>query len=204
MRLITDDSCSCPWDWAVITADGAVHPCCYAKESAGNLNEQSLEEIWNGRTMLELRYFIEQNQLHSMCRHASCRYAQAKEGAEARPHEIKDCSYTFADVAVRRSEEALEVEGKVVNCGEAAWFLFDDAGDLCIQVGARVIDAATGATHEELFRSIPGQALFPNESAPFEFRVPREPGGQLLKLDVCSQGRFWFEERGEKPMIIPL
>jgi radical SAM protein with 4Fe4S-binding SPASM domain len=204
MRLVTENTCSCPWDWVVITADGTVRPCCYGVDNAGNLNEQSLEEIWNGRTMLELRYFIEHNQLHPMCRHASCRYAQAKEGAKARPHEVKDCRYAFADVAVRRHEENLEVEGRVVNCGETAWFLFDDAGNLSIQIGARVIDAASGTTHQQLLCPIQGQALFPGESASFEFRVPRNAGAEL-KLDVCSnQGEFWFEERGEKPMVIPL
>ena len=203
MRLVTEDTCSCPWDWVLVTADGEIRPCCYAKHEAGNLNEQSLEEIWNGRTMLEVRHFIEQNQLHSMCRHASCRYAQAKEGKKARPHEVKDCRYAFFDVAVRRRGGELEVTGRVANCGETAWFLFDDAGTLRIRIGARVLDAASGATHQEMFHLIPGQALFPGESAPFEFRVEPRPGARL-KLDVCSQDSFWFEERGEKPFVVPL
>jgi len=203
MRLITENTCSCPWDWVMITADGVVRPCCYATHSAGNLNEQSFDEIWNGRTMLEVRYFIEQNQLHSVCRHASCKYAQAKEGRKARPHEVKDCRYAFVDVAVRRSDDALEVAGRVANCGETAWFLFDDAGILRVQVGARVIDTASGAMHQELYQEIQGQALFPGESAPFHFRVNQRPKA-ALKLDVCSRGSFWFEERGEKPFAIPL
>lgn len=203
MRLITEDSCTCPWDWVMVTADGVVRPCCYAKDSVGNLNEQSLEEIWNGRPMLELRYFIDQNQLHSICRDAACTYAQAKAGTKVRPHEVKDCRYAFVDVAIRRSDGDVEVAGKVVNRGDTAWFLFDDAGTLRVRIGARVVDWASGATLQELFHPIEGQALFPGESAPFEFRVKRQTG-TALKLDVCNQGSFWFEERGEKPVVIPL
>jgi len=203
MRLITEDGCSCPWDWAMVTADGAVRPCCYASHDAGNLNEQSLAEIWNGRTMLEVRYFIEQNQLHSLCRHAACKYAQAKEGSRARPHEVKDCRYAFVDVEVRRGDGEWEVAGRVANRGETAWFIFDDAGTLRIQIGARVMDAASGVTLQELFQAVPGEALFPGESAPFHFRVKQQPGA-ALKVDVCSPGSFWFEERGEKPFAMPL
>jgi Iron-sulfur cluster-binding domain len=203
MRVITENTCSCPWDWAMITADGTVRPCCYANDSAGNLNEQSLEDIWNGGRMLEVRYFIDQNQLHSMCRHASCTYAQAKEGPKARAHEVKDCRYAFIDVAVHRTRDDLQVEGKVVNCGETAWFLFDDAGTLRIQIGARVVDVGSGVLHGQMFTIMPGEALLPGQSAPFELCVRRRPGANL-KLDVCSPGRFWFEERGEKPLIIPL
>lgn len=203
MRLITESTCSCPWDWVMITADGTVRPCCYAKDSAGNLNDQSLEEIWNGRTMLEVRYFIEHNELHSLCRHAACTYAQAKEGAKARPHKVNEYRYCFADVAFRCSQEHVEVEGRVINCGETAWFLFDDAGAPRVRIGGRVIDGPSGATQQELFHPIQGEALFPGESAPFEFRVERRPGA-ALKLDLCSQGSFWFEEQGEKPLVIAL
>jgi hypothetical protein len=81
--------------------------------------------------------------------------------------------------------------------------LFDDAGAPRVRIGARVVDPGTGAALQKLFRPIAGQALFPGESAPFEFRVKRQTGA-ALELDVCNQGNFWFEERGEKPVVIPL
>jgi len=203
VKKVTADACPYPWDWVMITADGEVRPCCYAKAPVGNLNDNTFEEIWNGRTMLEIRYFIDHEQLHSACRGAPCKYSEAKAGTKARPYEVKDCRYAFLDVAVRRGEGDLEVAGKVANRSDTAWFLFDDLGTPRVRIGARVVDPVSGAALQELFYPIQGQALFPGESAPFEFRVKRQAGA-TLKLDVCSQGSFWFEERGEKPVVIPL
>jgi hypothetical protein len=202
MRLITENTCSCPWDWAMVTADGAVRPCCYAKTPVGNLNDNSLEEIWNGRTMLEVRWFVDHNKLHSVCRDAACKFSQAKAGNKAQPHEVKDCRYAFVDVTVHYDGDDVVVAGKVVNRSDTAWFMFDDAGNPYIRAGARVFDLASGATLQDLRHPIP-EVLFPNESAPFEFRVQRRPGA-VLKVDVCNENEFWFEDRGEKPFVLPL
>mgnify|MGYP000979720874 CR=1 FL=1 len=50
--------CKLMWDGVVIAWDGRVVPCCYdfdAKPVMGNLNTQTLDEIWNGPAHVELR-----------------------------------------------------------------------------------------------------------------------------------------------------
>ena len=71
--------CPHPWDWLMITTDGMVRPCCFALLPVGNLNHSSLEEIWNGYTMQELRLYILNNRIHPVCRSAHCQFVQAME-----------------------------------------------------------------------------------------------------------------------------
>lgn len=53
-----DYPCVRPWHRMTILVDGRVVPCCFdydGKYILGNLNKQSLKEIWNGEKMKELR-----------------------------------------------------------------------------------------------------------------------------------------------------
>jgi radical SAM protein with 4Fe4S-binding SPASM domain len=46
------------WDFLAVTWDGTVLPCCYDSEgelSLGSFPEQTLEQIWNGKRLRELR-----------------------------------------------------------------------------------------------------------------------------------------------------
>lgn len=67
----------------MLTSDGRVLPCCYAKRELGNLNEASAEAIWNGPVAVELRAFIKRNEVHPVCAGAVCKYVQnmSKPGA---------------------------------------------------------------------------------------------------------------------------
>jgi len=64
--------CSRPWDMMTITWDGEVVPCCYdydKKYVIGNLNQQSLREIWRGEKLQALRREFLSNQVtNPLCR----------------------------------------------------------------------------------------------------------------------------------------
>jgi len=72
----TVKDCRYPWEWAMITSDGSVRPCCHATAAVGNLNVSSFAEIWNGRYMQTLRRNVKANRIDSVCHGAACKYVQ--------------------------------------------------------------------------------------------------------------------------------
>lgn len=72
----TVKDCHYPWTWMMVTADGAVKPCCYALGQLGNLHDATPEEIWNGRAAIELRSFIKTDKIHPICAGAPCKFVQ--------------------------------------------------------------------------------------------------------------------------------
>ena len=60
----------------VVTADGMVTPCCFASGPLGSLHEATAEAIWNGPIAMELRQFIKEDKIHSVCAGAPCKFVQ--------------------------------------------------------------------------------------------------------------------------------
>ena len=57
--------CHLPWQQMVVDSTGYVSPCCCNQRSAiGNVNEQSIEEIWNGPGYQRLRKYMAEGNLH--------------------------------------------------------------------------------------------------------------------------------------------
>jgi hypothetical protein len=78
-RPISD--CHEPWEWLVIGPLGGVMPCCFTPKQVGNLNEQTIEEVWNGPDMIRLRRSILNGYIDRVCRHAGCKYVRDTEKA---------------------------------------------------------------------------------------------------------------------------
>ena len=72
----TVKDCDYPWTWMMVTADGAVKPCCFASLPLGNLHESSVEDVWNGATAIELRSFIKADKILPVCANAPCKFVQ--------------------------------------------------------------------------------------------------------------------------------
>ena len=68
--------CAYPWRWALITSSGAVRPCCYATKDVGDINTDSITDIWNNKTMQALRASVRANRVHPVCEGASCKFVQ--------------------------------------------------------------------------------------------------------------------------------
>tara|TARA_B110000971_G_C20022662_1_gene507136 strand:- start:1131 stop:2195 length:1065 start_codon:yes stop_codon:yes gene_type:complete len=69
-RLKKNYSCSEPWGQITVYADGTVAPCCNTfgrNLPIGNINENSIKEIWNGEKMTEIREGFKNNQPHKTC-----------------------------------------------------------------------------------------------------------------------------------------
>lgn len=72
----------CIWSWSKITIlwDGRVVPCCFdydAKSVLGDLNKETIEDIWNGEKMQEFR---KQTIEGSFPENHLCKYCREKEG----------------------------------------------------------------------------------------------------------------------------
>lgn len=72
--------CLRPWHRSTILWDGRVVPCCYdydGKYILGDLNKQTLKEIWNSKEMLELR---KQHILNDFSKNKLCKNCKEKYG----------------------------------------------------------------------------------------------------------------------------
>jgi len=65
-------ACTYPWHWLLITHSGDCLPCSHGAGSVGNVREQSLEEIWNGPRIREIRSAILAGEVHPLCRTTEC------------------------------------------------------------------------------------------------------------------------------------
>jgi len=75
--------CRAPWEWALVSTDGDVRPCCFASGTVGNLNDAAFEEIWNGAEIQALRGDLLAGVVNRICRGAACKYVKNSTPAEA-------------------------------------------------------------------------------------------------------------------------
>ena len=64
-------ACHEPWGQVSIYSDGTVAPCCTTfgrNLPIGNIHEQTLEEIWNGNKMIEIRESFKNNKPNLVCK----------------------------------------------------------------------------------------------------------------------------------------
>jgi MoaA/NifB/PqqE/SkfB family radical SAM enzyme len=60
--------CSAPWNVFMLRADGSVRTCCTLRDSMGDLEGRSFDEVWNGEAYTRLRRaFVEQRGIPSTC-----------------------------------------------------------------------------------------------------------------------------------------
>lgn len=72
----TVKDCRFPWLWMMVTSDGQARPCCHATGNIGNVNEASIDEIWNGEKIVTTRESILRNEIPAICTAAACKFVQ--------------------------------------------------------------------------------------------------------------------------------
>jgi MoaA/NifB/PqqE/SkfB family radical SAM enzyme len=82
----TIGKCAAPWNWLLVNNRGDCMPCCYLQGTIGNLERQSIDEIWNGSTVQEIRKSIARDEIHPLCRGASCQYVRGEQEAVSTVH----------------------------------------------------------------------------------------------------------------------
>ena len=102
--------------------------------------------------------------------------------------------------------ETFAVELSLRNAGDTLWLggpLLRRGG---VMLGVKIFDE-TGTLCDEFHGEPPlPRALGPNESCTvtIEHAAPREAGRYQVKIDLVDQHICWFEERGSKPLTLPL
>ena len=76
---VEEPDCDAPWRWLVIHIDGRVRGCCYMRQPVGDLHEQTIEQIWNGKIMQQVRIAVRERVVHPVCKGAVCKYSRALE-----------------------------------------------------------------------------------------------------------------------------
>jgi radical SAM protein with 4Fe4S-binding SPASM domain len=90
-------SCRQPWLHLVFLWDGRVVPCCYdydGKYVIGDLNKESLESIWNNKSMLRLRQQQKSNNFEGNQLCASCKEREGSPPSKFYPFNM----YTFKTI----------------------------------------------------------------------------------------------------------
>jgi len=75
-----DDSirCSMPWKELRIKGNGDVHVCCWGPKPVGNLQNDTIENIWNGKAIQETRRDLIAGRTPRLCQGAACPYLAPK------------------------------------------------------------------------------------------------------------------------------
>lgn len=84
----TVKDCRYPWQWAMVTTDGAVRPCCYGS-TVGHLSESGFDAIWNGPAMQSLRRDVKADRINTVCAAASCKFVQNSLSKAAPPERAR-------------------------------------------------------------------------------------------------------------------
>ena len=68
--VVSDTFCVLPWIHLNTWPNGNVYPCCLTdwREDIGNLKDATLEQLWNGGKMKELRKYMLEGKKHDNCR----------------------------------------------------------------------------------------------------------------------------------------
>ncbi len=77
--------CNEPWDgiFSIETNLDVTFCPCFLKMNIGNLNQNSLKEIWNSKKLLELRVAFSKGELPTICEKQLCSVALSKSRASA-------------------------------------------------------------------------------------------------------------------------
>ena len=102
--------CDVPWFGnSIVMSDGTVNFCCHSNGVAGNVNEASFEEIWNGEVMRSIRRELAAQRLPVLCQTPSC------------PIHRGDTSHFLLDRSGKASSHPLMI-GPAVRPMVASWF----------------------------------------------------------------------------------
>jgi MoaA/NifB/PqqE/SkfB family radical SAM enzyme len=70
--------CSMPWKELRIMSNGDVHVCCWGPKPVGNLQNDTIENIWNGKPIQETRTDLIAGRTPRLCQGAACPYLEGK------------------------------------------------------------------------------------------------------------------------------
>ncbi len=104
------------------------------------------------------------------------------------------------------SGQIFRAQLSIRNAGDTVWLAgkFLRRGD--VTLGVKILDDASQTVDE--FHGAPAlpRALGPNElcTVTIERPCPTAPGHYTVKIDLVDQHICWFEERGSKPLFLPL
>lgn len=118
-----------------------------------------------------------------------------------------------AEIALRsewpgmfKAGEIFKTELLIRNAGDTLWLGGKYLRHGGVTLGVKILDESGDIADE--FHGEPAlpRAVMPNESfsATIEHACPGTPGSYQLKIDLVDQHICWFQERGSKPLSLPM
>ena len=95
---------------------------------------------------------------------------------------------------------------KITNTGDTLWLGGGYMRRGAVMLGIKILDAGGNVVEE--FHGEPAlpRAMAPGEetSIIIERKAPSKPGSYAMKIDLVDQHICWFEDRGSRPLVLPL
>jgi 2-polyprenyl-3-methyl-5-hydroxy-6-metoxy-1,4-benzoquinol methylase len=105
-----------------------------------------------------------------------------------------------------RPAERMKILLNLKNTGDTLWLTGPAARTGAVTLGVRVLDE-----RDELLDEFHGHppiyhALAPGEETTLEldYQAPSRTGSYRLKIDLVDQHKYWFEQKGSLPLMLPL
>lgn len=95
---------------------------------------------------------------------------------------------------------------KLTNTGDTLWLVSSRLREGIVSFGIKLFDEAGATIDERHNEPLIPFALAPNETVTLalNYILPRAPGRYSLKIDLIDQQICWFEQRGSRPLTLPL
>jgi radical SAM protein with 4Fe4S-binding SPASM domain len=100
--------CSKPWTSFEVEHDGTVMPCCMAKVACGNINRNSIGEVWNGEGFREFRGKMANGEWRDICRPECPRLRGALDDSVIPQNELFAANYRKNQAEIARRATVLE------------------------------------------------------------------------------------------------
>jgi len=208
-------NCNELFDFLGVLNNGATFACCNgAFISTGNLKGyDTFWDLWNNEKRQKMRAEILNGGFPSECQSDRCPHWGAKKRSEEGNIIFYNTEFSDLEINAEIDQEGINtrrgdsffLRGKVKNNGNILWSNKCLKPEESFKIGSRIFKEKTSDVATKELRSYLDRDIYPGDTCCFEFRIDTvdlDKGIYFLKLDIVKESSFWFEDKGNIPVIL--